>query len=61
MRWLKHLQSVTGLQSGDCVRFLLKNTTRIQVGIRRQVKLKIKPKKLPFFKCGKELKERVDS
>ena len=21
----------------------------------------IKPKKLPFFKCGKELKERVDS
>ena len=21
---------------------------------------KIKPKKLPFFKCGKELKERVD-
>ena len=24
-------------------------------------KVKIKPKKLPFFKCGKELKERVDS
>ena len=24
-------------------------------------KTKIKPKKLPFFKCGKELKERVDS
>jgi len=24
-------------------------------------KIKIKPKKLPFFKCGKELKERVDS
>jgi len=23
--------------------------------------IKIKPKKLPFFKCGKELKERVDS
>jgi integration host factor subunit beta len=23
-------------------------------------KTKIKPKKLPFFKCGKELKERVD-
>lgn len=22
---------------------------------------KIKPKKLPFFKCGKELKERVDA
>ena len=22
---------------------------------------KVKPKKLPFFKCGKELKERVDS
>jgi len=22
--------------------------------------VKIKPKKLPFFKCGKELKERVD-
>ncbi len=22
--------------------------------------LKVKPKKLPFFKCGKELKERVD-
>ena len=21
----------------------------------------VKPKKLPFFKCGKELKERVDS
>ena len=23
-------------------------------------KLKIKPKKLPFFKCGTELRERVD-
>ena len=23
-------------------------------------KVKIKPKRLPFFKCGKELKERVD-
>ena len=23
-------------------------------------KVTIKPKKLPFFKCGKELKERVD-
>ena len=23
-------------------------------------KVKIKPKKLPFFKCSKELKERVD-
>jgi len=22
--------------------------------------VKIKPKKLPFFKCGKKLKERVD-
>jgi integration host factor subunit beta len=22
--------------------------------------VEIKPKKLPFFKCGKELKERVD-
>lgn len=22
---------------------------------------KVKPKKLPFFKCGKELRERVDS
>ena len=24
------------------------------------VPTKVKPKKLPFFKCGKELKERVD-
>jgi len=23
-------------------------------------RIKVKPKKLPFFKCGKELKERVD-
>lgn len=23
-------------------------------------KVKIKPKKLPYFKCGKDLKERVD-
>ncbi len=23
-------------------------------------KVKIKPKKLPFFKCGKDLKDRVD-
>jgi len=22
--------------------------------------IKVKPKKLPFFKCGKELKDRVD-
>ncbi len=26
-----------------------------------QKRVKIKPKKLPFFKCGKELKERVDN
>ncbi len=26
-----------------------------------QKRVKIKPKKLPFFKCGKELKDRVDS
>ncbi len=24
-------------------------------------KVKIKPKKLPYFKCGKELKDRVDN
>ena len=24
-------------------------------------KVRVKPKNLPFFKCGKELKERVDS
>ncbi len=23
--------------------------------------IKVKPKKLPYFKCGKDLKERVDS
>jgi integration host factor subunit beta len=23
--------------------------------------IEVKPKKLPFFKCGKELKERVDT
>ncbi len=23
--------------------------------------IKVKPKRLPFFKCGKELKERVDT
>ena len=23
-------------------------------------KVKVKPKKLPFFKCGKDLKDRVD-
>ena len=23
--------------------------------------IKVKPKRLPFFKCGKDLKERVDS
>ena len=23
--------------------------------------IKVKPKKLPFFKCGKDLKERVDT
>ena len=23
--------------------------------------IKVKPKRLPFFKCGKELKERVDA
>ena len=28
---------------------------------RTGVPVQIKPKKLPFFKCGKELKERVDS
>ena len=25
------------------------------------VKVRIKPKRLPFFKCGKELKDRVNS
>jgi len=23
--------------------------------------IEVKPKKLPFFKCGKELKERIDT
>ncbi len=31
-----------------------------QVGPDRYVLAKVKPKKLPFFKVGKSLKERVD-
>ena len=27
---------------------------------RTKERVEVKPKKLPFFKCGKELKERVD-
>jgi len=37
-------------------------TLKTEAGITKTgEQVKVKPKKLPFFKCGKELKERVDS
>ena len=42
--------------------FYVKHYKAYREGIQRQEnKLQTKSKKLPFFKCGKELKERVDS
>ncbi len=50
-------------KSGDCALFTLKNTKRMQEGRNPKTgeKVKIKRKKLPFFKPGTELKERVDN
>jgi integration host factor subunit beta len=44
---------------GLCSIFI-KNTLDIPVEIQKPAIVKIRPKKLPFFKAGKELKERVD-
>ncbi len=46
---------------GLCSFFVKKYKAYIGRNPKTGEKTKIKPKKLPFFKCGKELKERVDS
>jgi integration host factor subunit beta len=55
------LPKVIGWKSEDCVLSFVKEydgyTGR---NPKTGEKVKIKPKKLPFFKPGKELKERVD-
>ncbi len=46
---------------GLCSFFVKKYKAYIGRNPKTGKKVKIRPKKLPFFKCGKELKERVDS
>ena len=46
---------------GLCSFFVKKYGTYTGRNPKTGEKVKIKPKKLPFFKAGKELKERVDS
>ncbi len=46
---------------GLCSLFVKKYNSYTGRNPRTGEKVKIKPKKLPFFKPGKELKERVDS
>ena len=45
---------------GLCSVFVKKYKAYVGRNPKTGKKVKIKPKKLPFFKCGKELKERVD-
>ena len=45
---------------GLCSFFVKKNGAYTGRNPKTGEKVKIKPKKLPFFKVGKELKERVD-
>ena len=45
---------------GLCSFFVKKYKAYIGRNPKTGEKIKIKPKKLAFFKCGKELKERVD-
>jgi integration host factor subunit beta len=45
---------------GFCSFFVKKYRSYIGRNPKTGEKVKIKPKKLPFFKVGKELKERVD-
>ena len=60
MEWPMPWPKVIGWKSEDCVLFRqgiqILHWSKSQTG----EKVKIKPKKLPFFKPGKELKERVD-
>jgi len=50
-----------GWKSGACAHFALKIIKATPAGnTKTREHVKIKAKKLPFFKCGKELKERVD-
>ena len=45
---------------GFCSSYVKKYKAYIGRNPKTGEKAKIKPKKLPFFKCGKELKKRVD-
>ncbi len=45
---------------GLCSFFIKKYKAYTGMNPKTGEKTKIKPKKLPFFKCGKELRERVD-
>ena len=45
---------------GLCSLFVKKYKAYTGVNPKTGEKVKIKSKKLPFFKCGKELKDRVD-
>ena len=61
MRWPMRLQRVTELKSADCVHFLLMNIKRMPGEIPKLGKeSRWLLKKLPFFKCGNELKDRMD-
>lgn len=46
---------------GLCSFYIKKYDSYIGRNPKTGEKVKIKPKKLPFFKCGKELKERVNT
>jgi len=45
---------------GLCSFYVKKYRTYTGRNPKTKAKVKVAPKKLPFFKCGKELKERVD-
>jgi integration host factor subunit beta len=61
MEWPKPWPKVIVLRSGGvCSFFLKKYGLYIGHNPKTGENVKIKPKNLPFFKAGKELKERVD-
>jgi integration host factor subunit beta len=55
------LSKESGLKSGGFAVFTSRNTKAMWAEIPKPgTRVQIPPKRLPFFKCGKELKERVD-
>lgn len=54
----KDIGNLNKQEAGDIINILFSEMT--DAFCKGNQKVHVAPKKLPFFKCGKELKERVD-